>query len=171
MLNGLLILYGNKSRMSGLVYRLLHVVLTEEGVFIQGRFGHDISAVLEAIQVRSKLKVHHYDDAAVADAIRGLTFDRQVAICVVNSGSHAILLTGKTDGWYHAFDPDWEGVKKKQKIPDAYITQPEMGRKSRHGQINLLIEENYLLRSRGGKHGGNHLGAVCARSLTVIEKP
>ncbi|MBU1215714.1 MAG: hypothetical protein KKA63_10795 [Gammaproteobacteria bacterium] len=170
MLNGLLILYGNKNRMSGLVYRLLHDVLTEDGVYTQGKPGNDIRAVLEAIQIRSRLKVHHYDDVAVANALRKLTFDKQVAICVVNSGTHAILLTGKTDGWYHAFDPDWDGVKRKQEFLDAYITQPEVGRKSMRGKVNLLIEENYLLRSRGGKRGGNHLGAVCARTLTVIEK-
>lgn len=171
MLNGLLILYGNKNRMSGLVYRLLHDVLTEDGVFTQGRPGNDFSTILAAIQVRSKLKVHHYDDVAVAGAIRQLTFNGQVAICSVNSGTHAILLIGKKGGWFEAFDPDWDSVKRKREIPDAYITQPEASRKSRRGQINLLIEENYLLRSRGGKRGGNHLGAVCARTLTVIEKP
>jgi hypothetical protein len=170
MLNGLLVLYGNKNRMSGLVYRLLHDVLTEDGVYTQGKPGNDFTTVLEAIQVRTKLKVHHYDDVAVADAILNLNFRKQVAICVVNSGAHAILLTGKSDGWYHAFDPDWDGVKRKQEIPNAYITQPEIGRKSRRGQVNLLIEENYLLRSRGGKRGGNHLGAVSGRTLTVIEK-
>ena len=170
MLNGLLVLYRDKNRMSGLVYRLLHAVLTEDGVYTQGRPGNDISTILEAVQIRSKLKIYHYDDVAVADAIRKLTFNNQVAVCVVDSGSHAILLTGRTNGWIEAFDPDWDMVKRKKEIPNAYITQPEVSRKCRRGQINLLIEENYLLRSRGGKRGGNHLGAISERTLTVLEK-
>ena len=170
MLNGILILYGNKNRISGLVYRLLHDVLTEDGVYTQGKPGNDIITVLEAIQTRSKLTVHHYDDVAVADAIRKLHFKNQVAVCLVNSGRHAILLTGRAQGFVECFDPDWDGVKEKQELPNAYITQPEVRKKSRHGQVNLLIDENYLLRSRGGKYGGNHLGAVSERSLTVLEK-
>lgn len=169
MLNGLLVLYGDKNRIPGLVYRLLHAILTEDGVLIQGKPGKDISTVLEAVQIRAKLKIRHFDSVAVAEAIRKLHFRNQVAVCTVNSGQHAILLTGKTDGWFEAFDPDWDGVKKKLEIPDAYITQPEIGRKSRSGQVNLLIEESYLVRSRG-KRDGNHMGAVRERSLTVLEK-
>lgn len=170
MLNGLLVLYGDKNQISGMVYRLLHAVLTEDGVYTKGGSGNDISAVLEAIQTRSRLKLHHYDDVAVADAIRKLNFNKQVAVCLVNSGTHAILLTGRTNGWIEAFDPDWDGVKRKREIFNAYITQPEVKKKRRQGQINLLIDENYLVRSRGGKHGGNHMGAVSQRSLTVLEK-
>jgi len=170
MLNGILILYGNKNRISGLVYRLLHDVLTEDGVYTQGKPGNDIITVLEAIQTRSKLKIHHYDDADVAEAIRKLHFNKQVAVCIVNSGTHAILLTGRARGFIECFDPDWDSVKKKQEFKNAYITQPEVTRKSRQGQVNLLIDESYLLRSRGGRHGGNHMGAVRARSLTVLEK-
>jgi len=170
MLNGLLVLYRDKNRISGLVYRLLHAVLTEDGVYTQGKPGNDLSTVLEAVQIRSKLKIYHYDNVAVADAIRRLTFNKQVAVCVVNSGRHAILLLGRSNGWIEAFDPDWDGVKRKREIPKAYITQPEVHSKYRRGQINLLIYEDYLYRSRGGKRGGNHLGAVCARTLTVMEQ-
>ena len=170
MINGIIFLTGDKNRISGLVYRLLHTVLTEDGVYTQGKPGNDISTVLEAVQTRSRLKIRHYDDGAVADAIRKLHFKKQVAVCGVSSGTHVILLTGKENGFYEAFDPDWDGVKWKEEIPNAYITQPEVRTKSKRGQINLLIEENYLFRSRGGKRGGNHLGAVNARSLTVLEK-
>lgn len=170
MLNGILILHRDKNRISGLVYRLLHDVLTEDGVYTTGRPGNDISTVLEAVQIRSKLKVRHYDAVAVATAVRKLHFKNQVAICVVNSGTHSILLTGRSNKFYEAFDPDWDGVKRKEVYPDAYITQPEVRGKHRQGQVNLLIHEDYLLRSRGGKRGGNHLGAVRDRSLTVLEK-
>ena len=170
MTNGFIVLYGGKRRIAGIVYRLLHAVLTEEGVYTQSRPGNDISTVLTAIRIRSRLKVRHYDKEKVSDAIRKLNFKNQVAVCVVNSGTHAILLTGKTNGWFEAFDPDWDSVKKKQVIEDAYITQPEVKKKSRKGQINLLINEGYLLKSRGGKRGGNHLGAVSERSLTVLER-
>lgn len=169
MLNGLLVLYGDKERIPNLVYRLLHTVHTDEGVDTECKPGNDICTVLDAVQTRSKLKVSHYDDAAVADAIRKLHFKKQVAVCGVSSGTHVILLIGKENGYYEAFDPDWNGVKRKREVPNAYITQPEVSVKSKRGLINLLIEENYLFRSRGGKRGGNHLGAVHARCLTVLE--
>lgn len=170
MLNGLLILNGNKNRISGLIYRLLHAVLTEDGVFTQGKPGNDFSTVLKAVQIRSGLKVHHYDDVEVAEAIKKLNFKMQVAVCVVDSGQHAILLTGRSDGWIEAFDPDWDAVKRKKLIPNAFIVQPEEHKKYIRGQINVLIEENYLFRSRGGKQGGYHMGAISARTLTVMEK-
>lgn len=170
MLNGILMLHRDKNRISGLVYRLLHNILTEDGVYTSGKPGNDITTVLEAVQTRSRLKVRHYDDVLVADALRQLHFKNQVAICSVDSGRHAILLSGRIDGWIEAFDPDWDGVKLKRCIPNAYITQPEVSRKHRQGQVNLLICEDYLLRSRGGKKGGNHLGAIRDRSLTVLEK-
>jgi hypothetical protein len=170
MLNGLLLLYGNKNRISTLVYRLLHSVLTDEGVYTQGKLGTDLSAVLMAIQIRTGLKVHHYDSDEVEIAVRNLNFQKQVAVCVVNAGQHAILLIGRSDGWIEAFDPDWDGVKQKREIPDAYITQPEIRKKRRLGQINVLIHESYLVRSRGNKRGGYHMGAVSSRTLTVMEK-
>lgn len=170
MLNAVLVLYGDKNRISGLVYRLLHAVLTEDGVYTQHKPGNDISTVLEAVQLRSRLKIRHYDKDDVSVAIRKLHFKNQVAVCLVDSGKHAILLTGKMNGFYEVFDPDWDGVKRKMILPGAYITQPEIMQKSRRGQVNLLIEENYFFRTRGGKIGGNHLGAISSRTLTVLEK-
>lgn len=168
MLNGLLVLYGDKNKMSGLVYRLLHTVLTEDGVFTKVRPGNDISTVLEAVQIRSGLKVRHYDDVEVADAIRKINFNKQIAVCVVDSGQHAILLTGRTNGWIEAFDPDWDSVKRKYELPNAYIIQPEMNKKCLRGRINVLIEESYLVRTRGDRKGRYHMGAIASRTLTVM---
>ena len=170
MLNGLLVLHKDKNKISGLVYRLLHAVLTDEGVYTQGQPGCDLNTILSAIQISSGLKVRHYNNVAVANAICKLDFQRQVAVCGVDGGRHVILLTGREGGWIEAFDPDWDGVKVKWEIAEAYITQPLISKKRRRGQVNVLINENYLMRTRGHKRGGYHMGAVNSRTLTVLEK-
>jgi hypothetical protein len=70
MLNGLLVLHKDKNKISGLVYRLLHAVLTDEGVYTQGQPGCDLNTILSAVQFSSGLKVRHYNNVAVAGAIR-----------------------------------------------------------------------------------------------------
>lgn len=50
--------------------------------------------------------------AEVADAIRQLHFNKQVAICSVGNGDHGILLNAKSECgcWLSAFDPWWYGA-------------------------------------------------------------
>jgi hypothetical protein len=170
MMNGLLVLLGNKNRISWLIYKLLHAVLTEDGVSTQEKPGNDINTVLKAVQTRTKIKVRHYDASAVEGAIRKLHFKDQVAVCLVDAGCHAILLTGRSSGWIEAFDPDWDGVKSEKVVPHAYIIQPSQKRECQRGRMNILINESYLLKTRCGKKGGYSMGAVSARSLTVMER-
>lgn len=167
MLNGLLLLYGDKNRMPGLVYRLLHAVLTDEGVHTQGSLKNDLSTVLEAIQIRTGLRVLNYHGPEVEAAIRELNFIKQVAVCDIDAGTHSILLSGRSNGWIEAFDPDWDSVKKKREKPNAYAVQPEDNRPRR---VNVLIAEEHLLHARRMRKGEFKMGAVACRSLTVIEK-
>lgn len=170
MLNGLLLLYGDKNRMSGLVYRFLHSVLTDEGVCTQGRARHDWITVMEAVQIRTGLRVRVYMGADVEIAVRKLNFRKQVAVCDIFSGGHAILLTGKVNGWIEAFDPDWHNVKVKREKQSAYIVQPEGSKRCQHGRVNVLVAEDYLLLSGRGRKGEFQMGAVASRTLTVMEK-
>lgn len=170
MLNGLLMLHGDKNRMSGLVYRFLHTVLTDEGVYTQGRSRTDLAAVFQAIEVRSGIRVSVYFGADVEHAVRQLNFIKQVAVCDIDSGGHAILLTGRLKGWLEAFDPDWHNVKQKRESPQLYIVRPDTHKRCRNGQTNLLINENYLVSLRRGNKGEFRMGAVKSRTLTVMEK-
>lgn len=170
MLNGLLLLYGDKNRMPGLVYRLLHAVLTDEGVNTQGSLKNDLSTVLEAIQIRTGLRVLNYHGTEVEAAIRELNFIKQVAVCDIDAGTHSILLSGRSNGGIEAFDPDWDSVKKKREKPNAYVVQPEENRQRRRGQVNVLIAEEHLLHARRMRKGEFKMGAVTTRTLTVLEK-
>jgi len=170
MLNGLLILYGDKNKMPGLVYRLLHAVLTDEGVDSQGKYKSDMSTVLAAVQNRTGLRVRNYIGEDVDGALRKLHFRNQVAVCDIDAGDHAILLLGKSKGWIEAFDPDWDSVRKKRMSPNAYEVRSDQFMKCRSGKVNVLIEMEYLIRPRGRHRGGFKMGAVTSRSLTVMEK-
>lgn len=158
--------------MSGLVYRFLHAVLTDEGVYTRGRQRHDWVTVMEAIQIRTGLRVRVYFGADVESALRKLKFKKQVAVCDISSGSHSILLTGRrAGGWIEAFDPDWHNVKRKREKLNAYVVQPEDGSPRRRAQVNVLLNEDYLLYSgRGGHKGEFRMGALASRTLAVMER-
>lgn len=170
MLNGLLLLNGDKNKMSGLVYRILHAVLTDEGVYTSGRPRNDWITVLEAIQIHTSLYIKVYLGADVEPALRKLKFNNQVAVCDIESGGHSILLTGRSGRWIDAFDPDWNNIKMPRNKPNAYVVQPEETRQHRLARVNVLIIEDYLLRSGRGRMGDFQMGAVATRTLIILEK-
>ncbi|MGA7494909.1 MAG: hypothetical protein WB930_21195 [Syntrophobacteraceae bacterium] len=170
MLNGLLLLYGDKNKIPGLVYRLLHAVLTDEGVASQGSVRNDWKIVLDAIQSRTGLRVENFQGPEVETTLRNLNFKKQVAVCDIVAGSHSILLTGRSGGWIEVFDPDWDNVKKKREKQDAYFVQPAENKQRRAGRVNVLLAEDYLLRAGRGRKSEFQMGAVLARNLTVLEK-
>ncbi len=163
-------LYGDRNKMSGLVYRLLHTILTDEGVHTQGRNKHDWLAVMRAIEMRTGISITIYMGAEVDAALRKLHFSKQVAICDLFSGRHSILLTGKVGGWVEAFDPDWHNVRVRREKLHAYIVQPEDCIQCRRGLANVLIDEEYLLIAGRGSRGEFQMGSIASRTLTVMEK-
>jgi len=170
MLNGLLLLYGDNNRMSGFVYRLIHAVLTDDGVPIHGKLKHDLSTVIEAIQIRTGLRIRSYQGEEVESAFKKLNFRNQVAVCDTVSGGHSILLTGKSGGWIEAFDPSWHRVKRKREKLNAYVVQPDFNQQCKRSRVNVLIAEDYLLRNRCGRKGDFQMGAVASRNLIVMKK-
>lgn len=170
MLNGLLLLNGDKNKMSGLVYRILHAVLTDDGVCTSGRPGNDWITVLEAIQIHTNLHIKVYLGADVEPALRKLKFSNQVAVCDIEAGGHSILLTGRSGRWIDAFDPDWNNIKMRRNKPNAYVVQPDEIRQHRLARVNVLIIEDYLLRSGRGRKGDFQMGAVATRILITLEK-
>lgn len=169
MLNGLLVLCGDKNKMSGLAYRLLHTVLTEDGVLTQKGLSSDCIKVMQAIQLSTGLRIKNYFGAEVEAAIRNMHFRNQVAVCDIDAGAHSILLTGRSGGWIEAFDPDWDSVKMKKSKLNAYVVQPEGNKQCKQYRANVVISVDYLLRKRTSK-SGFQMGAILARHLTVIEK-
>ncbi len=170
MLNGLLLLLGDKNKIPGLVYRLLRAVLTDEGVCSQGSARNDWKIVLDAIRNRTGLSVENFQGPEVETTLRMLSFKKQVAVFDIAGGSHSILLTGRSEGWIEAFDPDWDNVKKKREKPNAYVVQPQENKQRRADWVNVILAEDYLLRAGRGRKGEFQMGAMAARTLTVLEK-
>lgn len=170
MLNGLLFLYRDKNRMSGLVYRFLHSVLTDEGVNTQGMARHDWMAVMEAIEIRTGLDIEVFIGEEVAQAFSTVDFNRQVVVCDIDSGTHSILLSGRRNGWLEGFDPDWHNIKIKRERAGSYIVRPYDSRKRLRDRTNVLINEEYLLKSGRGKKGEFQMGAVASRNLVVMRR-
>ena len=48
--------------------------------------------------------------------------------------------------------------------------KPEDNRPRRHGRVNVLLAEDYLLRTGSGRKGEFQMGAVTTRNLTVLQK-
>ena len=70
---------------------------------------NDYANVMNLLETLFALQIHPAAGADVADAIRHLHFDGQVAICDVGNGDHSILLNGRSEcgNWISAFDPWW----------------------------------------------------------------
>ena len=93
--------------------------------------------VIGAIEKFTGLRVDYRRGCDVDNAVRALHFDGQVAICDVGNGEHSILLNGKHDGWFSAFDPWWYGNIR----PPSVDLQFPIGDPS----VNVKIREQHLL--------------------------
>lgn len=180
VLNALLYLHEDKKEISGLVYRLLHSVLTDEGVDTTG----DLEIVLNAVGERSKLNIRTVTQGQVQDAIKRLHFNDQVAVCDVNAGQHSIVLLGKHDDGFLAFDPDWDNVtpssdnvkKFRYFVVGQYATdngRPEAEnyfprQTGKLAAANLWIAQEHFFAVRRGLPGSFRLGKESTRTLTVI---
>ena len=170
VLNGLLYLYGNKSKIpnSQFAYRMLHAVLTDHGV------GADTGweFVLAAIGKSMGLTIDTSKGDEVEGAIEKLDFSNQVAVCDVHGGGHSILLLGKNDQGYFVFDPDWENVKESAYHAGEYSTDPaNPARPNQKLRLsNLWISKAHLLSVKKGVPGYFRLTAAKNRTLSVMTK-
>lgn len=170
VLNALLMLYGDKDLIPGLAYRLLHTVLTDEGVSITGPDRDDWKIVLDGLQAKTGLIIETVQGERVEPVLRRMSFRNSVAVCDIAAGSHAILINGRSRGWLEAFDPDWENVRIHRSRDDAFEVMPEVA-KHRQGLVNVRIRPEYLVRTGRGKTGRFQIGAVQRRTLTVLTRP
>jgi len=99
-------------RISSFQYKTMHAVLNsrlrENGVDTdEGRVVFD--HIFDVLKITFDFNYKHFEQGKVADEIRGLHFNDQVAICDVGNGGHSILLTGisRCGEWLSAFDPWW----------------------------------------------------------------
>ena len=101
--------------------------------------------------------VYVYRKGDVEQRVRELDFDREMVVCNIENGSHAILLHGKNNAWINCFDPFWSNVRNRETSRDFRLFPCET-------PTNLMIEENYLLSAGTNLYrmGGNY------RFLTVL---
>ena len=96
--------------------------------------------VIGAIEKFTGLRVDYRRGCDVDSAVRALHFDGQVAICDVGNGNHSILLNGKHDEWFSAFDPWW--------YEDARPPSDDLQFPIGDSSINVKIREQHLLARR-----------------------
>lgn len=105
-MNGLLVLSGDKSNIPTLAYRLLHTVLTHEGVLSSGPHKEEWKVVLKAVNETTGFEILNFFSSEVEVEIAKINFKKQVAVCDTESGSHSVLLSGRSGEWIEGFDPD-----------------------------------------------------------------
>lgn len=169
MMNGLLVLHPSKDKIPTLAYRLLHTILTNEGVLSTGSSKHEWKVVLNAVSEITGLSIKNYFAEEVEPAISGLKFDKQVAVCDTESGGHSLLLTGRNDKFLEGFDPDWDNVRNGESISEKYETYPVslMGAQS---WINFRVNLSHYNAVAKGMRTTLRMGAVPSRILTVIDR-
>ncbi len=126
--NGLLHIYGDKDRIPGLALRLLHSVLTDEGVQNgSGKTKADWEIVLGAVTEKCGLDltiIHQHDNDVETVLKEKVDFSKSVVICDVGAGSHSVLIASRSDDWFYGFDPDWNQVKCDSDESKGYIFFP-----------------------------------------------
>ncbi len=169
MMNSIVLLYRNKNSVPPLVYRLVHSILTDDGVYSNGGAKKDFVTILKALESRTGMKIDLYEGEDVGPAIRGLHFRSQVVVCDIDAGSHSILLHRRNKKWIEGFDPDWDGVRKGHSKDGKYEELPDVGKRE-GGIVNVRIEQEYLIKTGSGKTGRFQMGRVDARVAVVMEK-
>lgn len=168
--NGLLCLLEDKNKIPGLIPRLLHSVLTDDGVGAGSSTSKsDWKIVLEAVAAKCRLDIRSYQKKDVEKELPNVDFSKAVVICDMDAGSHSVLLNGKVGDWYLGFDPDWDQVKKKSLVPKKYEIFPNVD-KSKQGRINVKIHKNHLFGQRATKKKRFCMGAVSKRNITIISQ-
>ena len=124
IINGIMFLR-NGERIGYLQYKTMQLALNSflrsreegkcEGVWFETDEEFDVyENVMKLLESFFALRICTKSFAEVADAIRQLHFNKQVAISSVGNGDHGILLNGKSECgcWLSAFDPWWyDGVR------------------------------------------------------------
>ena len=169
MINGLLCLYGDKNRIPGFVLRLLHSVLTDEGVDSGGKAKSDWEIVLEAIAEKCNLEIKSYKKEKVRINLERIDFNKAVVVCDISSGEHSVLIIKKKDDWYYGFDPDWDQVNKVKQNIEEFKVFPKVG-KNLIGRVNFKVHNDHLFNERSTKNRIFAMGAVSSRNLTIMKK-
>ncbi len=167
--NGLLFLYGDKNRIPGFVLRLLHSVLTDDGVESGGASQSDWEIVLDAVASRCNMEIKSYAKVKAQRQLPRIDFSKSVVVCDIGAGTHSLLLNGKDGDWYYGFDPDWDQVKGSYKNLSEYELFPVV-KKNLEGRINFKVHKQHLFHEKATKHRIFAMGAVSQRNITVITK-
>lgn len=165
--NGLLCLYGDKNKIPGFVLRLLHSVLTDEGVDNGGAPKADWEIVMEAIAAKCKMQIRSYKKEKVHKTLSRVDFTHSVVVCDIRAGTHSILINQKEGDWYLGFDPDWDQVKLGKSISGEYDIFPKV-KKALAGRVNVKIHKDHLFNEKATKHRIFAMGAMNARNITVL---
>ncbi len=162
--NGLLHLFGKKNEKLNLSYRLLHTVLTDEGVY-----DRNWEIILNTVATICGFDFVHYKGELVKTKLKEVDFKSSIVICDIQSAAHSILIIQKEKDWYHAFDPDWDQINRNESRKNEFEILPDVP-KYNSGKVNVKISEGHLLKDRATKNACFAMGAESSRNITVITK-
>ncbi|WP_291316882.1 hypothetical protein [Desulfuromonas sp.] len=169
VINGLLFLYGDKNKIPSLVLRLLHTVLTDDGVDNCNSSKADWEIVLEAVSKKCNMEIKTYKKEAVQENVKKTDFRNYIVICDISAGTHTILLTSRSGDWYFGFDPDWDQSRGMNKENTEYEFFPQV-KKNLEGRINFRVHKDHLFNMKSTKNRVLSMGAVSQRSISIISK-
>jgi len=169
VMNGLLVLYKSKNKIPTLAYRLLHAILTNDGVLSSGKHRDEWKIVMSAVGQVTDLDVAMHFGQDVEKAISNLQFNNQVAICDTESGVHSVLLSGRNGNTLEGFDPDWDNIVGGDEKPERYWTYPS-GERGAQSWINFRVEVEHFTSVTRGMSTALRMGPVSGRTLIVISR-
>ncbi|QVL46992.1 MAG: hypothetical protein KFB96_14720 [Thiocapsa sp.] len=169
VINGLLFLYRDKNKIPGFVLRLLHSVLTDEGVYSSGPSKADWEIVLNAIAQRCNMKIRSFSEEDAEQQLENVDFSKSVVVCDIGAGTHSVLINKKIGDWYYGFDPDWDSVKANRHMDNEYELFPQVNERLR-GKVNFKVHKTHLFNQRATRNRKFAMGAVSKRNITVISK-
>ena len=147
MINGIMYLHKGK-RVPFMVYRLLHNLLVEDGVFYYTKNEQQqFKAVIQAVGACSNLEITYRTGNDVEKLIKDLNYMNQVVVCDIGYGEHSILINGFQNGAFEAFDPYWENVRDGESVDGEYEKYaPYMD--GSNNTVNLRLYPKHLFSSK-----------------------
>jgi len=167
MLNA--IIYLNRGKhVPYMANNLLNTILIEDGVFYYSKKQKkEFEAIINAVGSCVDLDIRYVTGEDVETCLNALNFKTQVAVCDIGSGGHSILINGKSDRVFQAFDPYWDNIKKAEHVEGKYHTCPPYFVNSSYS-VNLKICKDHFFGKRN--NDGFPMGAVSKRVATVLTK-
>ena len=163
MINGMIYLLGDGSKIPNLVARVLYSLSSREGTD-----NDDARDLVSFLSKQRKLKIQchgPYEGKEVSmDLIQKLLQEDKVIICDTYSGEHSILINGLQNDQLLIFDPDWLNVNQKpSEKKGAFICTPDSKSPGFSPYWNVKVNFEHFDQKKTTKNSRFSMGSVSSR--------